>query len=199
VKRLLEIVIVPKFAQAVSMEPHVVQTLFGPEVTGVNREFRTQRINWINRLFVPLAQRYLENAVYEASDEISHTDGEIVAPEVVESLQNTINRLFGPGSYAVNSDLGLRYCKREFEDVVYEVFNDLIFDFCESIVEYQADVVLLAGQPTKLGYIRELVEKCLPLPNSRIVPMYGRYAGVWYPYQSSDNLNPGVIIDPRAR
>ena len=130
--------------------------------------------------------------------EISHTDGEIVLPEVVESLQNTINRLYGPGTYAVHTDLGLRYSRQDFEGVVYEVFDDLILDFCESIVQHQADVVLLAGQPTKLNYIRELVEKYLPLPNSRIIPMYGRYAGTWYPYQSADNLYPGRIIDPKS-
>ena len=56
VKRLLELIVVPQFAQAVGMEPNHVRTLFGPEVPGVNREFRPQRINWINRLFVPLAR-----------------------------------------------------------------------------------------------------------------------------------------------
>jgi hypothetical protein len=196
VKRLLELIVVPKFAQAVGMDPEHVRTLFGPEVTGRNREFRTHRINWINQMFVPLAQRYLENAVDGVTDEISHTDGELILPEVVESLQNTINRLYKPGTYAVHSNLGLRYCRQEFEDVVDEVFNELILDFCESIVQHQADVVLLAGQPTKLSYIRELVEKYLPLPNSRIIPMYGRYAGDWYPYQ--DNFNPGRIIDPKS-
>ena len=82
--------------------------------------------------------------------------------------------------------------------MVDEVFGDLLFDFCESIVEHKADVVLLAGQPTKIHYIRQMVETYLPLPSSRIISMYGRYAGTWYPYQSSDNRNPGVIADPKS-
>jgi hypothetical protein len=73
-----------------------------------------------------------------------------------------------------------------------------MFDFCESIVEHKADVVLLAGLPTKLPYIRQLVETYLPLAKSRIIPMYGRYAGTWYPYQNPDNHNPGVIVDPKS-
>jgi hypothetical protein len=199
VKRLLERVIVPQFADAFSMEDHDVQRLFGPEVPGSNREFRAKRINWINHLFVPLAQRYLDFAVDVVRDEeITHTDPDLVAPDVVESLQVTINQLWGAGSYQINQSLGLYFDNEEFEDIVDEVFGDLLLDFCESIVEHQADVVLLAGLPTKLKSIQNLVQTYLPLPNSRIIPMYNRYVGTWYPYQNPDHLNPGVIVDPKS-
>ena len=55
VKRLLETIIVPAFAEAVGLEDEDIQFLFGPEVPK-NREFRAQRVSWINRFFVPLAQ-----------------------------------------------------------------------------------------------------------------------------------------------
>jgi len=197
VKRLLERIIVPHFVDVVGLEVNDAETLFGKEVP-VNRPFRAQRIHWINRLLVPLAQAYLESAVSGTADEVTHTDPNVVAPEVVQSLQETINRIWGPGTYNVRQELGLYYEAEEFESVADEVFGDLLLDFCESIAEHQADVVLLAGQPTKLGYIRELVETYLPLPRSRIISMYGRYAGAWYPYQNPDNRNPGVIVDPKS-
>ncbi len=199
VKRLLERVIIPHFADAVGLEDHDVLRLFGPEIPGSNREFRAQRINWINRLFVPLAQTYLEYAVDVVEDvEISHTDPDLVATEVVESLQTTIDQHWGSGHYQVKQPLQLFFNSDEFEDVVDEVFGGLLLDFCESIVEHQADVVLLAGLPTKLRSIQELVQRYLPLPNSRIIPMYNRYVGTWYPYQNPDHLNPGVIVDPKS-
>jgi hypothetical protein len=136
--------------------------------------------------------------VYEIEQEISHTDPETVSPEVIESLQEAINTRWGVGTYDVNQELGLYYNAAEFEELVDEVFGDLLFDFCESVVEHKADVVLLAGQPTKLQQIQRMVESCLPLPKSRIIPMYGRYAGTWYPYQSPDGRNPGVIVDPKS-
>lgn len=197
VKRLLERVIVPQFADVVRLELHDANRLFGKEVP-VNRELRAQRIHWINRLFVPLAEAYLRSAVDEVEDKITHTDPAIVAPEVVQSLQETINSLWGSGTYNVKQDLGLYYNREEFEDIVDEVFGDLLLDFCESIVEHRADVVLMAGQPTKLRYLRQLVETYLPLPKSRIIPMYERYVGTWYPYQDPSNVNPGVIIDPKS-
>jgi len=199
VKRLLECIIIPLFADVVGLEDQDVKRLFGPEIAGWNSEFRAQRINWINRLFVPLAQAYLECAVdHIEDDEISHTDPEFVAPEVVESLQRTINDIWGPGQYNVNQPLGLYYVRDEFEDVVYEVFDDLLIDFCETIIENRADVVLLAGQPTKLEFVQDLVQTYLPMPKSRIIPMYNRYVGTWYPYQNPDEMNPGVIVDPKS-
>ncbi len=74
------------------LEEEDVQLLFGPEVPR-NREFRSQRVNWINRLFVPLAQAYLDNAVDDVTDEpISHTDPEIVDPAVLDSLQDGVQQ-----------------------------------------------------------------------------------------------------------
>ncbi|MFV1967087.1 MAG: virulence factor SrfB, partial [Pirellulaceae bacterium] len=197
IKRLLENIIVPQFVDVVGLEVNDAQTLFGKEVPA-SREFRALRVHWMNRLFVPLAQAYLINAVDEVEEKITHTDASVVAPEVVQSLQDAINRIWKPGMYNVKQDLGLFFAKEEFEEVVDEVFGDLLLDFAESIVEHRADVVLLAGQPTKIRYIQELIQTYLPLPNSRIIPMYGRYAGTWYPYQNPDNRNPGVIVDPKS-
>ena len=197
VKRLLERIIVPLFADIVGFEPNDAQLLFGREVPA-SHAFRTERVHWMNRLFVPLAVAYLEAAVDESDNAISHTDREIVGSEVVQSLQETINKLWGPGTYNVKQDLSLYFNREDFDDVVDEVFGDLLLDFCESIVEHKADVVLLAGLPTKLMQIRRLVETYLPLPKSRIISMYGRYAGTWYPYQNPDSFNPGVIADPKS-
>lgn len=196
-KRLLERIIVPHLARRFNMEPKDAQTLFGKEVP-TSRHFRAERVQWVNRLLVPLGQAYMEKAVVGSTEKISHTDPGIVAPEVVQSLQGVINKLWQAGKYNVKQDLALTFNRELFENVVDEVFGDLLFDFCESIVDYQADIVLLAGLPTKLPYIRRLVETYLPLPKSRIVPMYERYAGTWYPYQSADNNNPGMIVDPKS-
>ena len=198
VKRLLEKIVVPRFADAIGLEIEDVQLLFGPEVPK-NRGFRPQRVAWTNRLFVPLAQAYLQLAVDDVqNEEISHTDPEIVDPTVLDTLEAIFDKLRGPGYYSVHQELGLTYDKAEFENVVHEVFDDLIFDYCTRAVDYQADVILLAGQPTKLSYIQELVRMYVPLPASRVIPMFNHYAGNWYPYQDAKGHNPGVIIDPKS-
>jgi hypothetical protein len=198
VKRMLEKIIVPKFADAIGLEEEDIQLLFGPEVPK-NRGFGSDRINWVNRLFVPLAESYIQNSVEGITEEeISHTDPELVDPAVLESLEHVCNQLRGPGYYNVNQDLGLTYDKQAFEEVVHEVFDDLLFDFCGRIVDHDADIVLLAGQPTKIGYLQELIKMYVPLPASRIIPMFNHYAGNWYPYQDTKGHAPGLIVDPKS-
>lgn len=198
VKRLLETIIVPLFAEALGLEEEDIQLLFGPEVPK-NREFRAQRVSWINRLFVPLAQAYLNNAVDDVTDEpISHTDPEVVDPAVLDSLQQVFDKLRGPGYYTVQQELDLCVNREQFEGVVHDVFDELLFDYCQRIVDQNADVVLLAGLPSKLDYIQKLVRMYVPLSPSRIVPMHQHYAGNWYPYQDEKGRNPGVIVDPKS-
>lgn len=198
VKRMLEKILVPTFADAIGLEEEDVQLLFGPEVPK-NRQFTSQRIDWINRMFVPLAEAYLQLAVDGVEDEeLTHTDPELVDPAVVESLEQVCNKLRGPGYYNVHQELALELNRGDFEDVVHEVFDDLIFDFCCRAVDHGADVVLLAGQPTKLGYLQHLINKYMPLPASRIIPMFNHYAGSWYPYQDAKGHAPGVIVDPKS-
>ena len=198
VKRLLEVIIVPALARALALEEEDVLFLFGPEVPR-NREYRAQRVHWMNRLFVPLAQAYLNNAVDEVHDEpISHTDPEIVDTAVLDSLQKAFDKVKGPGYYNVQEELDLYFNKSAFEAVVHDVFDELLFDYCRRIVEHEVDVVLLAGLPSKLGTIQQLVRMYVPLAPSRIVPMHHHYAGNWYPYQDESGHNPGVIVDPKS-
>jgi hypothetical protein len=198
VKRLLEVIVVPEFARALGLEEEDVLFLFGPEVPR-NREYRAQRVHWMNRLFVPLAQAYLNNAVDDVSDEpISHANPEIVDPVVLESLQKVFDKVKGPGYYNAQQELDLYFNAGVFEGVVHDVFDELLFDYCQRIVEYQVDVVLLAGLPSKLSYLQQLVRTYVPLAPSRIVPMHRHYAGNWYPYQDESGYNPGVIVDPKS-
>ncbi|MDO4549764.1 MAG: virulence factor SrfB [Planctomycetia bacterium] len=198
VKRLLERIIVPAFADAVAMDAEDVLLLFGPEVPR-NREFRSQRIMWMNRLFVPLAQRYLALAGEGITDDpINHMDPDLIDPAILDSMQAIFDKLRGPGYYNLQQDMELFVHPAELDDVVHEVFDELLFDLCQRCIEYQADVVLLAGQPSKLENIQRMIRMYLPLSPSRIVPMFHHYAGNWYPYQDEKGQYPGVIIDPKS-
>ncbi|HEY5314714.1 MAG TPA: virulence factor SrfB, partial [Pirellulales bacterium] len=116
----------------------------------------------------------------------------------VETFDQACVKLRGPGYYNVKQDLRLTYDSSRLEEAVHEVFDDLLFDICSRIVDHQADVVLLAGQPTKLAYMQDLVRRYVPLPDSRIVPMFRHYAGNWYPYQDVKGHSPGLIVDPKS-
>jgi hypothetical protein len=191
-------VIVPAFVAAVGLDSEMAKLLFGPQVPR-NLEFRSERIHWMNRLFVPLAHRYLDNAVSGDVGEISHTDPDIVSYEVLVSLEKVIERLVGEtGYYAMREPMALGYDRGVLDRIVHEVFHTLLFDYCGRIVRGGGEIVLLAGQPTKLAAVQQLVRLYLPLSPSRIIPMYKHYAGNWYPYQDELGRDPGVIVDPKS-
>ena len=200
VKRMLECLIVPQFAAAVGLKPHRVIELFGP-VTPNMRQYQAQRITWMNRLFVPLAQAYLQQAVDGGgADPISHTDARCVDPDIVDGLQSVIDDIYDVGQINVHQPLDLKYHEETFNEIVHNVFDDLLHDYCLRIVKHDVDVVLLAGQPSKLEYIQRLVKTYLPLPASRVIPMHNYYAGTWYPYpeEIEKGYDPGTIKDPKS-
>jgi hypothetical protein len=198
IKRLLERIVIPHFAERVGMGPDEVTRLFGPEVSA-NRAYRSQRVSWVNRLFVPLAQTYIQHAVDNNLDEpITHDDGRFVPQEVIDAMQAGINKIYQAGMFNIRQPLELYYDRDLFEEVVHEVFDELLFDFCERIAQHDVDIVLLAGQPTKLQYIQDRVRLYLPLTASRVVPMHNYYAGTWYPYQDPQLAQLGVISDPKS-
>jgi len=198
IKRLLERIIIPHFAERTGMGLDEMARLFGPEISA-NRAFRSQRVSWINRLFVPLAQAYIQHAVDDNLDEpITHDDGQFVAQEVLDAMQAGINKIYQAGMINIRQPLELYFDRGAFEEVVHEVFDELLFDFCGRIARHEVDIVLLAGQPTKLQYIQDRVRLYLPLTASRVVPMHNYYAGTWYPYQDAQLGQLGVISDPKS-
>ena len=198
VKRLLERVIVPRFAQVAGLDKEQTQFLFGPDVPDTRR-YRSERIKWVNHLFVPLAHAYLGNAALDRPDlPINHTDGTLVESEFLDRLQKIIDEKYGLGRFSVHRDLELHYEKEVFDRLVNEVFYELFYSFSKRIVEHKADVVLLAGQPSRLAEVQKLLRLFVPLPPSRIIPMDGYHAGTWYPYQDAEGRFPGVIVDPKS-
>lgn len=203
VKALLQEIIVPELADRNSLDEEAVQFLFGEESRD-NRVYRAQRVSWMTRMLVPLAETYLKAAVEMGAEDnrdrdISHTDPDIVSQDVVEILENTIKAKFGADTpYYIREPLGLRYDESDLKDIVHNVFFDLLYELCEKIVEHEADIVLLAGQPTKLKCIQEMVQAFLPLNRSRIIPMHDYYAGRRYPFASTRGSNRGRIVDPKS-
>ena len=200
VKRLLETIIVPAFAEALGLEEEDVQLLFGPEVPR-NREFRAQRVNWINRLFVPLAQAYLNNAGDDVTDEpISHTDPELVDPVGASSRCNRLS---------TSSAARATTTPQQELDLVFEPdrvrgrgLRRLRRAACSTSASASSTTRRGRGAPGRPALEARLHPAAgadyVPLSPSRIVPMHNHYAGNWYPYQDEKGHNPGVIVDPKS-
>ena len=61
-------------------------------------------------------------------------------------------------------------------------------------VKIEELVAELAPRPDAPTVIRKLPDRAVPLPASRIIPMFNHYAGNWYPYQDAKGNKPGLIV-----
>ena len=60
-----------------------------------------------------------------------------------------IDEKYGGGNINILQDLALTFDSSAFEPIVFEVFNELLLDFCRRLVDYDVDIVLLAGHAFK--------------------------------------------------
>mgnify|MGYP000960045425 CR=1 FL=1 len=59
--------------------------------------------------------------------------------------QQVFDKLRGPGYYTVQQELDLCVNREQFESVVHDVFDELLFDYCQRIVDQNADANNVAG------------------------------------------------------
>lgn len=61
---------------------------------------------------------------------------------------------------------------------------------CEALNVFDCDLVLLAGQPSKMPMIQWFLQQRLSIPMNRILPMHNYKVGSWYPFNK--------ISDPKT-
>lgn len=81
------------------------------------------------------------------------------------------------------------------EQVVGSVLDLAIDNLSEAIHEFDCDVVLLSGRPSRLPSLVNLVVNKLAVAPDRVIPMHQYQAGNWYPFRSRDNRRIG---DPKT-
>ncbi|WP_342110914.1 virulence factor SrfB [Methylobacterium sp. SI9] len=78
---------------------------------------------------------------------------------------------------------------------VNAVLGDVFDNLCELIHEFDPDVVLLTGRPSRLPAVIDLLANRLAVTPDRVVPMHLYQAGNWYPFRDRDTRRIG---DPKT-
>jgi hypothetical protein len=81
------------------------------------------------------------------------------------------------------------------EQVVTSVLDVVIDHLCEAIYEFDCDLVMLSGRPSRLPSLVDLVVNKLAVSPDRVLPLHQYQAGNWYPFRSRDNRR---ISDPKT-
>ncbi|QEX14839.1 virulence factor [Hypericibacter terrae] len=85
--------------------------------------------------------------------------------------------------------------ERIHEQVVSPDFDlhGALSSLSDIVAQYNCDVLLLTGRPSRLPAIPELLRSLMPLTPDRIIPLHNYRAGSWYPFHKH-----GRIHDPKT-
>lgn len=162
---------------------------------------RHKRKLLVNRVLVPIALSMLGQ--YEAngllgsprtpmmfSEIFAAGDESVRAPVAYfdETVRDAGGKDFSLANVAF--DLDLVALGRTIEGVIAPIMAPL----CEVIHEFDVDVLLVTGRPSRLPVIRDLLKRFMPTLPHRVVFMHEYEVGNWYPFSNGT----GVIGDPKT-
>lgn len=91
-------------------------------------------------------------------------------------------------------DVPIAVSSRHVATLVKSVLDPVLADLCEVIWQYDCDVLLLSGRPSRLAAVTNTVLAKMPVPPHRIIGMHRYRVGSQYPFRDASNR----IEDPKT-
>ncbi len=178
----------------------LVKNLLGPYDT--NQEQVARRKRFAEKTLVPIALRLL--ADYEATDprlpsgSIMRGFAEFYDEDKLPD-EATLEYLHHPVRQQGGTDFDIANLQfisdsRAIGRAVERTIGRVIDDFCEIIINYDCDMLLLTGRPSRLPAIGKLVRARMPVAPGRLQLMHNYRVGAWYPFRDVHDQ----IADPKT-
>lgn len=179
-----------KAAEAISI-------LFGRNHGGQSAKSRQARKHFANQVAVPIAQEMLDYVKYDSVVVTrSYSDFFINYNSPQRDLEQFIEETFqqlGAKDYKLRK-LVLSISPKEINQVIIDIMRPTLKSLGYIIGQYKCDFMLLAGRPSTLPIIRDVLIKSLPVTPDRLISLGDYQIGNWYPYSNAK----GVISDPKT-
>ena len=199
IKVVIEELVLPNFIATLTDAGVVnamslMSDLFGGDREGLSQQDRTLRANFVNQVFVPVALGLL--GAYEK------TDGKRVAgaetfkvsdlfkaehqpQNHVRAYLEAVAHKRGGSGFSID-DVSVVMDPSEMASTIRSVFSTMLDDLCDLVREYDCDVLLLTGRPSRLPWVRGYIHSQMPIPPHRIIAMHRYEIEPWYPFRSSE-------------
>lgn len=172
--------------------------LFGP-YTGHQRssDVRQLKKHIVNQILVPVAQDALE-FVKEQNDYIRLEFNDIYSrhdlpnPRIIEYINSTFARN-NIEKFDIR-DVTYQLRSEEINGAIHDILKNTLPQLSSVISQYHCDFVLLAGRPSNLPVVRNLLLQYLPTTPDKIVQLGSYWMGEWYPFIKT----AGYINDPKT-
>jgi hypothetical protein len=187
--------VIKKYAQeaGVSNVTEKILSFFGTDKNAQSHLARVYRKNFITQVALPIALRYLQHA----SDAGAGEQMELTYKEIFSDIKPNselvayFNAHFAPVKL---EDMKWHLDKSIVASIVETTFDSLLKQLSVIMSAYGCDFVLLAGRPTTIPKIRELLVKYYPVSPEKIINLNQYRIGRWYPYSTET----GYLDDPKT-
>ncbi len=164
---------------------------FGTDAASQSYLQRIYRKNFIVQVAIPIALRYIQHSIDDLPDfEIGYNDIFLESKPNPE-LINYFNNHFSPIKF---ENIKWKLSKSRVNSIIETTFDASFKQLSAILSAYGCDFVLLAGKPTTIPKIREILIKYYPVSPERIITLNNYRVGRWYPF--ADDF--GYIKDPKT-
>jgi len=153
------------------------------------------------QFLIPIALYALEIATKEEERIITKNFNEIIdelrgIDRIKDDILEYVNSKFresGAKDFELDK-IDFIFSTKEINEIITQVMAPVINRLSMIIEQLKCDYFIIAGQPSKLTIIKELVNRYLPITPDRVIPMGNYHIGKWYPFSKGS----GLISDPKT-
>ncbi|MEL6336432.1 MAG: virulence factor SrfB [Pseudomonadota bacterium] len=157
------------------MGPGDTKTIHAGDVVGWKPKPTSDRVVGMGRPAArPAAQPQANGA-----DELER---ELAEPQALLDYLEVPARKAGAADWRM-ADFALTVSRANIDAAIRVVLEKVLQDMCEVIDHLECDVVLLAGRPSRLPAVRDIVREQLAVPPHRLISMHELRVDGWYPYR----------------
>ena len=204
-KRIIERVIVPTIRKKADEldcrdSASVINFLFGENVGEHSEKNKEYRKLFAHQVLLPLAM-YALNHSKEERQTIAKTYEEVMfelgnvqfASKTIVSYVDDYMHKVGVEKFEFKK-IQFIFDLNEINSVVTQVVQPMLFKLSGIISQFECDYLLLAGRPTTLPVIRNIINSYLPISPDKVIPLGNYRIGQWYPFAKGN----GLITDPKT-
>jgi len=204
-KRVVERVIIPTIRKKADElncrdSASAINFLFGDDMGEHTAKDKEYRKLFASQFALPIAMYALNHAkekrittskkYKEILDELGNIG--YIKSDIVDHINNYLDDC---GTDKFNLfDIHFVFNIDEINSVISQVVQPMISKLSGIIGQFDCDYLLLAGRPSSLPIIQDIINRYIPVTPDKVIPLGNYRIGKWYPFAKGS----GMISDPKT-
>ena len=204
-KRIIERIIIPTIRKKADEtgcndSASAMSFLFGSNIGEHTAEDKEYKKLFASQVALPIAMYALDIAKNETNTtvkkykeiilELKNVD--IAKPDVIGCVNNHINNC-GASDFRFD-DIEFVFNLDEINSVIIQTVQQMLSKLSGIMAQFDCDYVLLAGRPSTLPIIKDIINRYMPVTPDKVIPLGNYRIGKWYPFAKVN----GMIDDPKT-